>query len=157
MAKMYFPGGVERDSELWSEPQWYEPHTVRYWCRHTKELKGSQVKKAESFVTFDCLHYVGENRFVCLPLNRSTEFVWHGRVLRKLAFMHDYNSSEYLITRTGDDTFECDCQGWQTKARRGEIVVGGANCSHVLGLYYAFKLKRFESKKGSLLLVNFNG
>lgn len=147
--KMYFPGGEEREVEG-DGPRMIEPTTVRYWCRHTKELKGSQVKKAEQFVLFDCLHYLGENVFVCLPLNTQEKVELGERVLEKRAYKSDYNSSEYRIKRTSAKTFECNCQGWQTRARRGEIVPEGANCSHVLALFYAFKLKKFQRKSQSL-------
>lgn len=152
---LFFPRGtvnrvtglVEESREVPGEgPLVLEPHTVRFWCRHTVELKGSQVRKAELFVEHDCLQYLGNNRFVCLPLNSEVEFLFEGRVLRKRPFKVDYNSSEYLIERQGENTFSCNCQGWQTRARRGELVPEGANCSHVLALFYAFKLKRFQRK-----------
>ena len=152
MVEMFFPGGSrEIDGD---GPVVLEPHTVRYWCRHTKELKGSQVKKAEQFVTYDCIQYYGNNRFVCLPLNSLVEWQFMDRVFVKKAYLHDYNSSEYIIERKSEKTFECNCQGWQTKARRGEIVLEGANCSHVLGLFFAFKLKRFHSTQR--LVVEYN-
>jgi hypothetical protein len=146
---MYFPGGEERDVDG-DGPRCMDERTVRYWCRHTKELKGAQVKKAELFVLYDCLQYLGENRFICLPLNTAEEFVLGDRVFRKKAWKTDYNSSEYVIQRRGEKTFECNCQGWQTKARRGEIIPEGANCSHVLGLFYAFKLKRFAPRQKTM-------
>jgi len=56
----------------------------------------------------------------------------------------DYNSSEYIIFKNKDGNFECNCQGYQTKKRKGELVPDGANCSHVLALFYSFKIKRFR-------------
>lgn len=162
---VYFPKGtrnrltglVEEEREIPGEgPGIIEARTVRFWCRHTKELKGSQVKKAESFVAHDCVQYLGDSRFVCLPLNGRPDWVVDGRVLRKRPFKNDYNNSEYLIERTGEKTFECNCQGWQTRARRGEIVPEGANCSHVLALFYMFKLRQFQPKR-SVLEVHSGG
>jgi len=159
MVTLFFPAGtvnrltglVEVEREIPGEgPLVLEPHTVRFWCRHTKELKGSQVKKAELFVEYDCIQYVGNNRFICLPLNTETEFTFIDRVLKKRAYKADYNSSEYLIEQTSEKTFECNCQGWQTRARKGEIVPEGANCSHVLGLFFAFKLKRFAPRQKTM-------
>ena len=151
MVMMYFPDGVERevDGEGYRV---LEPHTVRYWCRHTKELKGSQVLKAEQFVEFDCLHYVGNNRFICLPLNTQGDFQWGDRLLKKKPFVREYNSSEYLIEKQSDGTFTCNCQGFYTKEKRGEIIKNGANCSHILGLYFAFMLKKFTHPNQKLLV-----
>lgn len=141
---------------------------VRYWCRHTKELKGSQVAKAEKFVRFDCMKYYGQammldhrlknikekypdakHLFVCLPLNTKTYHKFFGIQEPKEAYEADYNSSEYFIFKRDDYTFECNCQGWQTLENRGEIVVEGANCSHVLALYYCFKIRRFGRGHGA--------
>lgn len=149
---MYFPADkTDRDTgELVGErevsgegPLAFTVDTVRYWSRHTRELKGNQVTKAEHFVRYDCLHYLGNNRFVCLPLNTSERVVFEGREFLKRGFGKDYNNSEYIIDRE-ERTFRCSCQGWDTKRKRNELVPEGANCSHVLALFYAFKLGRFK-------------
>ena len=133
---------------------------VQYWCRHTKELAKSQVSKALKFLRNNCIRYVGDfdneqfnklradydnakHIFVCLPLNTHEEHQALGVTFQKEAFLKDYNWSEYIIFKKKDGTFECNCQGWQSKKRKGEIVSEGANCSHVLALYFSFKLKRF--------------
>lgn len=151
---MYFPadkkdkvtGELVGEREVSGEgPAVLTVETVRYWSRHTRELKGKQVTKAEHFVRHDCLHYLGNNRFICLPLNTEESVTFEGRVLVKRAFGKDYNSSEYVIDRE-ERTFRCSCQGWDTKRKRGELVPEGANCSHVLALFYAFKLGRFKKE-----------
>lgn len=133
---------------------------VRYWSKHTKELAGSQVTKALAFLEHDCLQYVGDDdefnskyTFVCLPLNKSDD---HQEVVRdqiitfhKKPFEIDYNNSMYKIYKNGSGNFECNCQGWQTKARRGEIINDGANCSHILALFYAFKIGKFNRQHGA--------
>ncbi len=134
---------------------------VQHYCRHSKELKNTQVSKALKLVEHDCLKYIGDNLvylyqfdkfrdkyaglrtvFVCLPLNTEGSFDFFGLFLPKKPYRKDYNSSEYIIFKNEDDTFECNCQGWQTLLKRGEIVPKGANCSHVLALYYCFKLRK---------------
>ena len=134
---------------------------VQYWSRHTKELRKSQVSKALKFVHFNCVRYVGDfdnsvfntikqkyeggkHFFLCLPLNTSENHKGFGVTFRKMPYPVDYNSSEYIIFKNKDGNFECNCQGYQTKKRKGELVPGGANCSHVLALFYSFKIKRFR-------------
>ena len=134
---------------------------VQYWSRHTKELKHSQVSKALKFVRFNCVRYLGsfdnpvfnkvrvnypdaKHFFVCLPLNTKTSHNALGVSFKKMPYANDYNSSEYLIYKNLDGTFECNCQGFQSKKRKGDLVQGGANCSHILALFYSFKLKRFQ-------------
>lgn len=152
MVTMYFPGGKAVEV-VGDGPSVLEPRTVRYWCRHTMELEGSQVDKAGLLVEHECVQYLGENKFVCLPLNTHEDVMVGARLFKKRAFSHDYNSSEYTITRLSEKTFKCNCQGWHTKEQRGEIVPEGANCSHVLALFYAFKLKKFQKPRTEGLLV----
>jgi len=134
---------------------------VQYYCRHTKELKHSQISKALKFVRFNCIRYLGRSDnpmleklkdlypdakhfFICLPLNTKTYHNAFGLTFNKMPYTNDYNSSEYIIYKTPDGTFECNCQGFQSKKRKGEIIIEGSNCSHILALFYSFKLKRFQ-------------
>ena len=142
---------------------------VQYWSRHTKELANSQVLKALRFVNNNCIRYLGkafETReefsklkelypeakhiFICLPLNTKETHEFLGVNLEKKPYKKDYNNSEYIIYKKKDGTFECNCQGWQSKARKGEIISEGANCSHILALYYAFKMKLFNQNQGAV-------
>ncbi|OGI12479.1 hypothetical protein A3K64_00030 [Candidatus Micrarchaeota archaeon RBG_16_36_9] len=151
-----------RQTEFISEPETITEDIVQHYCRHTKELANSQIKKALQFIKHDCINYLGkafENNeefkrlktyypeakhiFVCLPLNKAEGHGFLGVNLAKKPYDKDYNFSEYIIYKKQDGTFVCNCQGWTSKEKRGEIIKEGANCSHVLALYYAFKLKRF--------------
>lgn len=158
----------KKNPEVYSEgPREINEDNVQFWCRHTKELKNSHVSKAQKFMHYDCVKYVGkafENHegfqnlrekypdakhvFVCLPLNTEPDHTFLGLTLPKKPYEKDYNNSEYIIFKRSDGTFECNCQGWQSKAKRGEIVEGGANCSHVLSLYFCFKIRRFGRSEG---------
>lgn len=149
-------------------PKEVDESNVQYWCRHTKELKNTQVSKALKFMRYECLRYLGEafnekpilqdlkekypgarHIFVCLPLNTSDKHEFLGITLPKKEYEKNYNNSEYFIFKRPDGTFECNCQGWQSKANRGELTPEGANCSHVLALYYCFKIKRFGRGHGA--------
>ena len=141
---------------------------VQHWSRHSMELAKSQVSKALKFVKYDCIKYIGNNLdnlpeqnnlrehypdakhlFICLPLNSETEFNFFGLTLTKREFTNDYNNSEYIIYKRLDNTFLCNCQANVTKRKKGEFIIGGANCSHVLGLFYMFKMKRFTNGQGA--------
>ena len=152
--------------ETFEGPREINQDNVQYWCRHTKELQNSQVSKALKLVKYDCIKYLGKafeniegfkhlkkiypeakHLFVCLPLNTNKSHEFLGIELKKIPFLKDYNSSEYIIFKRADGTFECNCQGWQSKANKGEITPDGANCSHVLALLFCFKIKRFGEKE----------
>ena len=140
---------------------------VMHWCRHSKELNGSQRSKALKLVKYDCIKYIGDKLdnlpeqnilnksfpdakhvFLCLPLNSDEYFDFFGLNLKKTPFESDYNSSEYIIYKVGD-IFSCNCQGYITKEGRGEIPSGGVGCSHVLALFYCFKMKKFGMGQGA--------
>lgn len=138
---------------------------VVYWSRHSKELNGSQVSKALKFVKYDCMKYIGDridllgklaehyqdakHVFLCLPLNTAQSYDFFGYPLHKKPFESDYNFSEYIIYKRSDGTFSCNCQGYVSKEKRGEIIPGGANCSHILALLYCFKMRKFGRRNGA--------
>jgi hypothetical protein len=134
---------------------------VQFWCKHGRELRQTQRHKAQQFVEYDCVKYVGDDQefstkytFVCLPLNPQDEFQEYGedhqiRTFTKKPFPVHYNNSLYKIFKNDDGIFECNCQGWQTKAKRGETGRDGCHCSHVLALFFCFKIKKFGKKHGA--------
>ena len=140
--------------------------TVRHWCRHSKELNGSQVNKALKFVKYDCMKYIGDridllgkladhyqdakHVFLCLPLNTAQSYDFFGYPLHKKPFESDYNFSEYIIYKEkSSGLWTCNCQGYQSKLKRGEITGDGVACSHILALFYAFKMKKFGNSQGA--------
>jgi len=157
---------IKRD---WTEePDEITIDEVMYWSRHTKELNSTQVRKALTFLKYDCIRYLGEpferlpefrklkekypdarHIFVCLPLNTKPYHDFLGIRLFKEPYIQDYNFSEYIIYKNKEGNFECNCQGYQSKKKKGELIPGGANCSHILALYYAFKIKRFGKNQGA--------
>jgi hypothetical protein len=103
-------------------------NNVQYYCHHARELKHTQVNKALKFIEADCIKYAGDGLFACEPLA-------------------GYNTRTYTMKKSERyfDTFECNCQGWITKEKHDGIVEGSANCSHILSLYFCFKMrKQFE-------------
>ena len=88
---------------------------IQYWSHHTQQFAKSQVSKAKKFVEHKCYEYVGENLFRCGPIE-------------------GYNTRTYTIKKNPEtNEFDCNCQAGLKQM-----------CSHVLGLYYAFKLKYFK-------------
>ena len=90
---------------------------VQYWSHHTQQFAKSQVSKAKKFVEFKCYEYAGDGFFLCNPIK-------------------GYNTRTYTIRKnklTGE--FNCNCQ---------KGMEGTNACSHILGLYYAFKTGYFQ-------------
>jgi hypothetical protein len=150
------------ESEIISEgPREITVANVQFWCKHGRELRQTQRHKAQQFVEYDCIHYVGDDpefsskyTFICLPLNPWEECEVFGeddeiRKIQKKPFPAYYNNSIYKIFKNDGGVFECNCQGWQTKAKRGETGRDGCHCSHVLALFFCFKLKKFGHKHGA--------
>lgn len=96
-------------------PQELTPRNVQYFSHHTGQFEKTQVSKAKKFVEHNCYEYNGDGFFLCNPII-------------------GYNKRTYTI-RKGKEDFECNCQFFVTK---------GQMCSHILGLYYAFKLNYFR-------------
>lgn len=134
--------------QMYDEP--LSDSTVQHYCNHAKLLKRTQVSKALKFLRYNCIHYIGfdiefegKYTFVCLPLNEEDEAEVNGMILQKDPYPIHYNSSTYKISKDADGFFECNCQGWQNKAKLGEWIADGCMCSHVLSLMFAFKLGKF--------------
>jgi hypothetical protein len=149
------------ETEIMHGPAQITVQNVQYWSKHAKALKQTQVHKAMQFVEYDLIRYVGDDpefnskyTFICLPLN-TAEFVdvkdENGGIRRfnKKPFPVDYNFSVYKIYKNDQDIFECNCQGWQTRKKREELQDDGVMCSHVLALFFCFKIKRFGRKQGN--------
>ncbi len=97
-------------------PQEITSQNVQYFCHHTQQFAQTQVHKAQKFVEHKCYEYVGENLFRCGPIE-------------------GYNTRTYTIKKNPDTgEFDCNCQAGRTQM-----------CSHILGLYYAFKLNYFKN------------
>ena len=140
----------EPNTELSEGPERITEDTVQYWSDHTKQLAKSQVSKALKLIKYDCIKYVGDDpefnqkyTFIALPLNTKSEVIVDGRVFTKKPYPEDYGSRVHKIHKRPDGLWECTCQGWQSKYKRGDIRPDGIMCSHTLALMYAFKLKKF--------------
>jgi hypothetical protein len=144
------------DSEvIYKEPETFTSKNVQFYCHHAKELKQTQIHKAQQFVDFDCIRYVGDDgefkdkySFVVLPLNTEPETKYECRTFTKKPFKTDYNHNVYTIAKSQEykNTFACNCQAWITRHKKGEIKEEGSNCSHILALYFCFKMRRFGEK-----------
>ncbi len=92
---------------------------IQYWCHHTQQFAKTQISKAKKFVENNCYEYNGDGFFLCNPIE-------------------GYNIRTYTIRKNKEtDEFDCNCQ---------KGMEGSGMCSHVLGLYYAFRLKYFQNK-----------
>lgn len=151
------------------EPAELRPDQLRYWSKHFKECKGSDRRKAEAFLEYGCVQYVGhdfefdeEQVFIVLPLNGSSEYsepmpgglrVWQKKPYMTLNDKDElvptfYNKSAYKIVKVDKDLFACNCQGWQMRNKRQPVREAEAGCSHVLALYGAFRMRLFGGRNG---------
>ena len=153
------------ETEISHGPREVTVENVQYWSRHTKELAKTQVSKALKFVDYGCVRYAGDfdnsvfnqlrntkyegakHIFIVLPLNTEENHSVWGINFTKKPYVADYNTSEYIIYKKKDGTFSCNCQGYQQKEKKGELVIAGSNCSHVLALYYCFKMGVFKKNE----------
>ncbi|MBR9703183.1 hypothetical protein GOV10_04045 [Candidatus Woesearchaeota archaeon] len=128
---------------------------VQYWSKHARCLENPHITKALKFLRYGCILYVGDDNeydqkgsFVCLPLNTETSVVDEdtGREFHKIPYPKNYNSTIYTIVKEGG-RFVCNCQGWTSRERKGDGGRDGCSCSHVLSLFFAFKIKRFRRSK----------
>ena len=105
-------------------PRELTPQNVQYFSHHTQEFAHSQVHKAQKFVEHGCIEYAGDGFFVCKPIL-------------------GYNTRTYTMRKNSAGSFECNCQ----KAREG-----AESCSHILALFWAFKLGIFRNKYPEVVL-----
>jgi len=133
----------KQETEIEHGPSEITEDNVIFWSRNAKEFTGTPKSKALKLLKYDCVHYLGDNKFICLPLNtdpiHKTEF---GEFAKK-PFETNYSNSEYII-ESKKGTFECNCQAYHTRVKKGEIKEGGANCAHTLSLFMGFKIGRFR-------------
>lgn len=133
-------------------PASFTEDNVQFWSKHARELEKPHISKALKFLRFDCVRYVGDDNeydqkgsFVCLPLNSAESVVDEDttRTFFKKAYPKDYNSTIYTIVRS-EGRFVCNCQGWTFRERQGRGGRDGCSCSHILALFFAFKIGRFR-------------
>lgn len=147
--------------ETLEPPEVVSVKNVQFWCKHTRTLAHSQSHKALQFVEYDCIKYLGNDEefnskytFICLPLNTASEWpvlrIGGEVMMPKKPFGADYNSSEYKMFRVKEGVWTCNCQGWNMKHKRGETGEDGVACSHLLALFYCFKMKRFGHAHGAI-------
>jgi hypothetical protein len=114
------------------------------------EFKGeftySQRHKSMKFLEYDCLRYIGDNKFICLPLNEETEIKWCGMTFQKTPYITFYNTTTYLIIRDDQFAFRCNCTGFRTKEKRFKSGLSPdiPFCAHIHALLHAFREKRFN-------------
>lgn len=147
----------ERDPQLPGEgPREITEENVQYWSKHARALEQPHVSKAKRFMQYDCIRYVGDDNeysqkgsFVCLPLNTAESVMDRdtAREFHKEPYPKDYNSTIYTIVKE-NGIFRCNCQGWAYREREGKGGPDGCSCSHVLALFFCFKIKRFGGRNG---------
>lgn len=115
---------MSRVIETEEGPEVITPENVMYFSHHTGEFTQTLPSKAKKFLKHKCLMYLGDGVFVCNNLP-------------------GYNVRQYTIQRK-KKVWTCNCQGWVKKCKDGKLSGDGVNCSHLLALMYAFKIKYFQ-------------
>lgn len=100
-------------------------HTYKEFVTEYGQVRADVLKhKASKFIENRCLDYSPENKeFFCKPLR-------------------GYNTRTYTLVNHNLGDFECNCQGYQSKLKKGEFP----SCSHILALKLAFKMNYFNGK-----------
>jgi len=124
-----------------------EKPDVQYFDEFKGELTKDQRDKAEKFLEYDCVRYIGDGKFICLPLNQDTEAFFCGTWYVKKPYIGYYNSRTYLLTKDPVFGWRCHiCQGYHTKEKtfQAGLSPNPPFCSHLLALMHAFKDKLFD-------------
>ena len=141
-------------------PEEIDADTVQYWCHHGRVLAKSQKSKAQKFVEYDCVRYIGgkgeyleRHAFICLPLNTESSCFHNAVYYPKIPYPTDYNFTVYeMFKRASDWLWTCNCQGWSAAFRKRQEskapLNDGVLCSHLVALFYCFKMRKFSEKEG---------
>lgn len=149
----------ERITEIMEGPKTITLDNIQHWCNHSKKLEKTRQSKAKKLVEYDLIRYIGSDSefgskytFIILPINRATDWpvMINGeiRLFNKKPYPRDYNKNVYKVYRNQEGLWSCSCQGWSDEAKRARFD-DGVYCCHVLGLFYAFKMKRFGTDHGA--------
>ena len=125
---------IKNNSITMTPPSELTSKNVIYWSNHWKKLvvsggnEGSVIgQKARMFIEQKCIEYIKDeyissnSKYICKPLKGN-------------------HTTHSLKWNKGD--FECDCQYFQTKLRKGEKPF----CSHYLALYLQLKIWNWKKK-----------
>ena len=118
------------------EPEWTPESDARKIMRFMKatgKLEGKTSHKVALLSNLNCIHYAGNNVWLCFGLDKNRFVKYEGKVYEKIPHTTTYNhdATPYTISKVGKE-FACTCQGF---AMRG-------HCLHVDAL-------KIDLKKGS--------
>jgi len=101
----------------------YYSHTLKDFVdEYGQKTAKTMMNKAERILERNLIQYDGDNTFKILPIEGYNTRTYHLRKIRKKG----------AVT----EQFECNCQGYQTKIKKGEKP----GCSHTLALALYFKM-----------------
>lgn len=92
---------------------------VQYYDHYEKTLKHTQKYKARQFIKNDCIKYIGNNTFICEPIQ-------------------GYNTRTYTLLKE-NGRWTCNCQFFVRMSQKGEDLI----CSHLRALFIHFKNGKF--------------
>ena len=131
---------------------------IQRYSKELQELLATSNTKIQKFLDHECLKDLGYDMredchfYLCLPLDKKEKVIYIKRdlsgetqrfLLEKKPCSSNYNSSTYEI-RLDKSQWSCNCQGWITKSRRGEMPPHGIGCSHIKAVLIAMKQGRLE-------------
>ena len=102
---------------------------VQGFDHKTWSLKKTQLEKSLKFLEYGCIRLMGDGEYLMLPLNKADSFEDGSVYQRKKPYPINYNSTGYNLFLVGG-FWTCNCQGYVTKKKKGEIPF----CSHVQAL-----------------------
>ena len=125
-----------------------DPHDngVQSYDEFRGELTHDQRDKSDDLQLYGCIRYIGDGKFICLPLNMETETFFCGSWYPKKPFKTFYNTKTYLLVKDPLFNFRCNCQGFTTKEKafKSGLSPNPPFCAHVHALLVSFRNHQFD-------------
>lgn len=115
------------------ETEYIGSHQICHYSNHYKTFVDEFGKEKANVLHNKALKFIELER---LDYNPETKVFFVKPIT-------GYNKTIYTLKPIGNGQFCCDCQGYTSKEKKGETPF----CSHLLALFYAFKMGYFKGEK----------
>jgi len=120
--------------EKFEKPEQLTPDNIVHWSHTYKELVDRYGKRMVNTMHHKAVIFLRED----LIKYSKDEKCYYCKMLK------GYNTTDYKMKYNKElKRHECECQGFQTKFRKGEEPI----CSHTLALKYHWKMQHWNEKQ----------